>query len=516
MNTINLTFLGQAYALPGDILSYIEYQQFFSLLRQGLLSFMLDHFGDCEKWPSLNLATDQFRKTADQCVKWLCEQGIYDKTVDDFIENNEGYQLYEAAVKETLLKSADIFMTYLKDLQADMVTAEQAAASNITGMGFSVYSSNIIDLAVFAAMEHNALKKQSIAADVQYNAMVNEARRRGQSSADKQTATLNAEYWLPKMNEAITVFIASLFHKFIDYLIAAHKFDAATRNYLDIKRANLIIQNIDSAADKQQLIREAFIKCPFCEEVYGAVVKMGLFTRDECHAAKTFQLIDRIEADTHTAAERICMDMSMQEEAVISKLAPYANASAIIHNSSASAITEQYLSRRRKKKLLELQRLEKTSGQSCAFDRIMREAFAEKMEDIFRILRSGKSTNDTLVSKLSLYIDRVALHNDASEYYNIHKQKTLEALVANARAYIQEAVTRYNAYKESADAYTKLNAEVNLKIASLQDERQKLGVFALSRKKSIDLEIAALQEGAAQSKQAMRQARMFWEKMYQR
>ena len=514
MNTISLTFLGQSYTLPGDILTYMEYQQFFSLLRQGLLSFMLDKFGDCEKWPSLDLATNKFRGTAEQCVKWLCEQGIYDKTVDDFMEGNEGYELYEKVVKDTLLKKADILMAYLKNLQADIVTAEQTAASNITGMGFTVYSSSIIDLGVFAAMEHNTLKKQAAAADAQYNAMVEEARRRGQSSSDKQTAKLNAEYWLPKMNEAVTIFVASLFNKFIDYLIAAHKFDATTRNHLDIKRAELIIQNVDSAADKKQLIREAFIKCPFCAGVYTTVVKMGLFTHDECHTAKTFRMIDSIETDVLAAVERISMDMSTPEEAVISKLTPYANISAIIHNTSASSIIDQYLSRRRKKNILQLQRLQKIDGQTCGFDHLMREAFAEKTEDIFQILRSGKNTNEVLSSRLSLYIDRVALHNDNSEYYSIHKQKTLEMLVTKAHAYIQEAIARYNDYKENADAYTKLNAEVSLKIAALSDERQKLGFFGFSRRKSIDSEIVSLQESVTQSKQAMRQARKYWEKMY--
>ena len=95
MNVINLTFLGQEFTLPCDIISYMDCQQFFSTLRQELLGFMLQRFSDCEKWPSLDLATKKFRGTAEQCVKRLCEQGVYDKTVDDFMENNEGYELYE-------------------------------------------------------------------------------------------------------------------------------------------------------------------------------------------------------------------------------------------------------------------------------------------------------------------------------------------------------------------------------------------------------------------------------------
>lgn len=514
MNVINLTFLGQEFTLPCDIISYMDYQQFFSTLRQELLGFMLQRFSDCKKWPSLDLATKKFRGTAEQCVKRLCEQGVYDKTVDDFMENNEGYELYEKVVKETLLKKADILMSYLKNLQADIITAEQTAASNITGMGFTVYSSSVIDLGVFAAMEHNTLKKQTAAADAQYNAMVEEARRRGQSSSDKQTSKLNAEYWLPKMNEAITIYVASLFNKFIDYLIAAQKFDAATRNHLDIKRAELIIKNVDSAADKKQLIREAFIKCPFCSEVYTAVVKMGFFTHDECHTARTFRMLDSVEADLLAIVNRISMDSSISEDTVVTQLIPYANVSAIIHDSSVSTIIDQYLSRRRKRNLLRLQRLQKIDGQSCEFDHLMRKSFAENIDDILKILQNGTNTNEVLTSYLSVYIDRVTLHNDTSCYYSSYKQETLEILVEKAHAYILEATTRYNAYKEKADAFTQLNAEAEQQIAALSDERQKLGFFGFSRRKTIDSEIVSLQESVTQSKRAMHQAQKYWEKMY--
>lgn len=390
MNSINLTFLGQEYTLPGDILSYMEYQQFFSLLRQGLLSFMLDKFGDCEKWPSLDLATNKFRETAEQCVKWLCEQGIYDNTTDDFIENNEGYELYEKAVKETLLKKADILMAYIKNLQADIVNAEQTAASNITGMGFTVYSSSIIDLGVFAAMEHNTLKKQAAAADAQYNAMVEEARRRSQSSSNKQTAKLNAEYWLPKMNEAVTIFVASLFNKFIAYLIAAKKFDATTRNYLDIKRAEMIVKNVSVAADKEQLIREAFSKCPFCLSVYKEVMRLGALTANECHAAKVFGLLDNMEADNRANAKRIALVMEKPESSIVSELAHHAHIAAIIHNTSTEAAIEDFLSIRRRSNIDKLESHQRMGAKSLKFDQLMRAAVAEKVSDIINIAESGQ------------------------------------------------------------------------------------------------------------------------------
>lgn len=514
MDTINLVFLGHEYSIPSDILSYMNYQQSFSTLRQELLSYMLTNYGDCDNFPNLDTATKRFRGTAEQCVKWLCEQGVYDKTVDDFFIDNEGFALYESTLKETLIKKADIMIAYLRNLQADIVTAEQEAASNITGMGFTVYSSSIIDLGVFAAMEHNTLKKQAAAADAQYNAMVEAAERRGKKSSNKQIAELNAKYWLPKMNESVTVYIGTLFSKFIDFLIEAEKFDATTRTYLDIKRAEMIIQNVDSAADKQQLLREAFIRCPFCPAVYSTVVKMGLFQTDECNAARTFRMVDGIEAEVMADVERITMDTSVPEDAIIPKLTGYANILAIIQNTSVSAVIEQCLSHRRKKFVLHLQRLQKIDGQSGEFDRLMREVFAEKMEDIFQILRNGNSTGEVLNSMLSAYINRNVLQNDNSEYYSNQKQKTLEVLVAKAHAYIQEAIARYNVYKEKADIYTKANAEVDQRIVDLNNERQKLGLFGFSRRKSIDAEILSLQEQVTEAKQAMRQARKYWEKMY--
>ena len=241
---------------------------------------------------------------------------------------------------------------------------------------------------------------------------------------------------------------------------------------------------------------------------------MGLFQADECNTARTFRMLDGIEADVLADVERITMDTSVPESAIIPQITSYANISAVIQNAPVSAVMEQYLSKRRKKVVLQLQRLEKIDGQSGEFDRLMRTVFAEKMEDIFQILRNGSSTREVLNSMLNAYINRDVLHNDNSEYYSNHKQKTLEAIEAKALAYIQEAIARYNAYKEKADIYTKVNTETSLQIADLNNERQKLGLFGFSRRKSIDAEILSLQEQVTEAKQAMRKARKYWEKMY--
>lgn len=490
MEKISISFLDVNYTLPLDIITYRNYHHGFELLRQELLSYMEDNYGDCENWPDLENAERKFREFAEQCVKWLCEDGVYDKTANDFIEENAGFDLYQETVKQTLIRRAEILSSYLKGLQADIVNAESQAASNITGTGFEVYSSSIVDIGIWAAMERSTLKKQAAEADKQYNRLVNEAVDRGTEQSDKKKSELNRTYWLPKMKESVDLFIAVLLEKYIQALIEAKKFDIEALSFLDFRRAEMILKNISSAADKKQLIREAFLKCPFCPGVYMVVIEQNLFGDDEYNTLSVFEvntvLRDMLQESLETTGE----DTDTKESVLIERMTPSANVLAKIKGTSLDQELSAFLQKRREKKLKSLQELRELSYDSPEFDALIRDILSKSVCDI--IISFAEKEN--VKRKFVKYVWVEYLKDDDSTYYDTEKKQAIIALLKNAKCYVEEAVRRKRKFAEATEHFKRVSEDVNAQIVELSAQREALGWARFARRKNIDEKIAHLRE----------------------
>ena len=510
MGVLELTFLGKPYELPEDLLAYIRYHKKFENLRQSLLSSMLKWHGSNPKSANFDPNKKHFQFVAQQCVSLLFEKGIYSKTEDDFLTDNEGLNHYDKSLYQTQMKRLDIEIAKVEGLLSAIDNAEQVAAQNITGMGFSVISSSIIELGVWAAMESSTVKKQASEADRLYSEMVGSAISRGDDLASQQVAQLVKSYWLPNLKESIDAFIAIVFDRFIKHLIENGKFDEAALDYLDAKRAEMIVKNISVASDKKQLLREAFSKCPFTLCIYTEVIRLGEFTTDECNAARIFGLLDDIASDNKERAVRIARVMEVPESSIISQLTHHASIAALINNTSPEEAIADFLALRRKTNIHKLEMLQTMDGKSRKFDQLMRESVASTVTGIINIAESDQQLSDLFCNYISIKV----LLSDDSTFYDSYKEKTVNALVTKADAYINEAYRRHSEYKKSESSYLRIQRKVEEQIASLNAERRKLGFFAFFRRAEIDEEIPALQKKEEEAKQAMLQVKKHFEQMY--
>lgn len=510
MDTISVSFLDMNYNLPADIITYKNYHHGFELLRQELLCYMVDNYGDCDNWPDIENAERKFKEFAEQCVRWLCEDGIYDKTVDDFLTDNAGFDMYQETVKQTCIKQAEILLSYLKGLQADMIEAESEAASTITGMGFKVYSSSIIDLGVWAAMEESTLKKQRAAADEQYNRLVSVAVDRGTAKSDKQKNELNRTYWLPKMKESIDLFIAVLFEKYIQALIDAQMFNPDALSYLDFRRAEMILKNVSSAADRTQLIREAFLKCPFCLIVYTVAIEHNMFGNNECSTAKVFGIESDLIDTLQGYLEALGKNMDAKESVIIGRMTPSATALATIKGTSLNQEINIFLQKRRDKKRESLRKLQEFSYDSPKYDELIRCVLSRSIYDII----ISFSDKEKVEAKFINYVCVDYLKGDDSTYYDAEKKQTIITLLENAKYYVDEAIRRKQKFIEATEHFKKVNGEINEQIIELSTQREKLGVFGFAKRKSIDERVTQLQEQGAAAKNELKEIKKSFITMY--
>ncbi|MGN0375394.1 MAG: hypothetical protein ACI4EN_07835 [Butyrivibrio sp.] len=241
---IIVTFLKKQYEFPQDIIEYISLLSLTEDMKDTLMTaFVKKISGSVGIIDSKDLH-DNLKKQASKFIEKLCGKGIYSKTIDDYVFDNEGYKLYDKVNKDALDAMKSFLMEDMDNVTLGLETASQNAASTITGSGITVFSNSFLTLAATAAMEYSVLKNQYKKADIQYqkelSGIIN--------SSDKERKKKENDYintvYIPNMEKALTLFVYNLMDKYIKDLISEGMFNADTLKYVDIMRSQALLQNL--------------------------------------------------------------------------------------------------------------------------------------------------------------------------------------------------------------------------------------------------------------------------------
>lgn len=296
----------------------------------------------------------------------------------------------------------------------------------------------------------------------------------------------------------------------IQALIDAEKFDAETLSYLDFRRAEMILKNVSSAADKKQLIREAFLKCPFCLIVYTVVIEHNLFGSDEYSTASVFGVASDLRDTLQGYLEAMGKNTDTKESILIERMTPSASALAVIKETSLEQEINIFLQERREKKLESLRKLQEVDYDSPKFDALIRDVLARSIYDII----ISFSDKEKVKNKFIEYVCVDFLKGDDSIYYDAEKKRAIIALLKNAKYYVDEAIRRKQKFIEATEYFKKVNGEINAQIIELSTQREKLGVFGFAKRKSIDEKIAQLQDEGLAAKKELKEIKKSFITMY--
>ena len=294
MSNITVKFLGKDYSIPEDVLTYIDLLDFTDNVHKYLASTFVRKLRNEIAKDNIGLLGDEdlaaeIEQQVGKYIAKLCDNGIFTRTISDYLKNNKGYQLYSDVNKAALEKMKSLLIQEMDAWQAGYENAVNKAESHVTGMGFSIWSSSFVNHAIYAAMEASTLNKQGKEAEAQYQKDMNDLRSRLDSQYGGEKSNYINNTYIPNMEAALTVFAYELLDKYVADLIASGKFDSKTLDYVDIGRSNDLLKNLTLSNNKQAILENAFAACPYNIAVYMQAMKYDLLDYDSFQTAKVFK-----------------------------------------------------------------------------------------------------------------------------------------------------------------------------------------------------------------------------------
>ena len=287
-------FLNKEYSIPDDVLTYIDLLSFTDSVQKQLFGTFVRKLKNEIAKDNIGLLGDEdlateIEQQTGRFIAKLCDNGIFTRTISDYLKNNNGYQLYSDVNKAALEKMKSLLIQELDEWQAGYENAVNKAESHVTGMGFSIWSGSFVNHAIYAAMEASTLNKQSKEAESQYQKDMNDLHSRLESQYGGEKSNYINNTYIPNMEAALTVFAYELLDKYVADLIANSKFDKKTLEFVDISRSNDLLKNLTLSNDKKAILENAFVACPYNIAVYMQAMKMEMLDEDTFETANIFK-----------------------------------------------------------------------------------------------------------------------------------------------------------------------------------------------------------------------------------
>ena len=222
MSSINVSFLGEEYYFPSDLIDFIKILRFFDSFHAQLNPLLL-RLMEKEDWEDGTERGQQyFKKTmvqqANKVIAKLSSCNIYDITVSDLVDNNPGFiQIIETG-NNTLEAMKNILSNTISNWLEGYDNAQNATNSQITGMGFSIWTNSLTSALVYSAMEARTIKQQQTKAQKEYQTYIRKLNQSTNDNKKKQENELLRTYYYPRIAEAFEMFVNYMMTTFIQKL----------------------------------------------------------------------------------------------------------------------------------------------------------------------------------------------------------------------------------------------------------------------------------------------------------
>lgn len=285
--SLELRFIQKDYEIPNDIIIYLNALQVADEIKDSLFRACRDKVSKSEiRAISTDEMVPEMKKQASRFIKMLCDNNIFNRTIDEYTFSNEGYKEFDEHNKAAVLAMSNFLLEEMEHFQQGIEDAEREAVSNITGTGVQVWSSSFLTLAAASALEYSALKKQANAADQQYREKVRWISKKGADKREQQEIDYLNNIYYPNISNALTLFAYCMLDKYLADLHDNALFDNETLNYVNIKHSQDLLQNLDITNNKAAVLASAFQACPFNINVYLSAIKFDLFGEDEVNTLR--------------------------------------------------------------------------------------------------------------------------------------------------------------------------------------------------------------------------------------
>lgn len=289
MSNLSVKFFDKEYSIPSDVVTYVRLVDFTNEIRDNLIS----SFNRLIGIDVAMIENDDFMIAAinDQVAKFvrkLLENDIYDRTANDYLQGNKGYELFLDTKKKVLKQIISIRRDKLDTYKAGVEGAIYRKEASVTGLDFGIISSSFVNHMIYAYMDASKQTKQEQEALKTYNREIADLDKQA-AEYDRQENAYITDNVIPAMNTVFTFFAYELLDKYVSDLIKAGKFDKAALDFINLERSNDLLGNINLAGNKRAVIESAFVACPFNIAVYMHALKLEMLDEDTFETANVFK-----------------------------------------------------------------------------------------------------------------------------------------------------------------------------------------------------------------------------------
>ena len=237
MTNITVSFLGEEYSFPADLQEFVRILQYFDSFNNELNPLLLNLMKNSEWKDGTENGLEYFKNPmislANKVIAKLSEYSIYDVTISDLVDNNPGYINLKEIGNNTLDGMKKILSNSITEWIEGYDSAQAKAASKVTGMGFSIWTSSLTSALVYSAMEASTVKKQQTKAQQEYQNEIRKLNTATKNRNKKQENELLINYYYPGVAESFFQFINSMMSVYIE------KLDCITNSIIVLKMVRL-------------------------------------------------------------------------------------------------------------------------------------------------------------------------------------------------------------------------------------------------------------------------------------
>ena len=267
------------FEYPGGQISFHKDLKKYFEIRQRILAFEADSVGDIEK---INTADDAKKTTnsiglklihvvSQEILPTLAGYGIYDLTIDDFLEKNPGFTQLVDATGELLGYSSSLNNEFQAWARNEKEKAEIQAKQSITGPEYGIISSDWVAHAIYAAKSASVVKKQAAAAQAQYNQNAWAIDNATSQVTYSEVKKLIQSTFKPIALNYLSMAFEFVLSKYVEYLEQAGAFASNCLDGIDEARSTTILDNLDYIAQKDPVIYQAIQLCPYNLKIYSVM-----------------------------------------------------------------------------------------------------------------------------------------------------------------------------------------------------------------------------------------------------
>lgn len=292
-------FIGKEYSIPVDVISYVDLLSFTETAKDNLLKAFLNRIKySIDRIEDNNFLEREIYIEAQRFIAKLCDNNIYNRTVNDYLNGNKGYEFFHTANQDALNRIITLRKARNAAYEAGVQDAIYRKESSVTGLDFGIISGSFVNHMIYASMNASKEKEQEAAALKQYNKEIAELEKSVTSACEASEREYINNIYIPSIKLAFTALVYGWLDSYVRDLIQNGSFDSTALKHIDLDRSNDLLKNLSVSTNKTAVLENAFLACPYNLQIYLEVVKLGILDAPTVETAECFRqrrsLIERL------------------------------------------------------------------------------------------------------------------------------------------------------------------------------------------------------------------------------